>query len=710
MKKILILPLKIVGIIVVVLVVLTGALFGLIHTDSIQQRLLGIVVDDLRAHLHTEVKAERISLSLIGEDVRLYGVEVEDLQHRKMLQLEELGVEVSLWPLLKRELYLQDLTVRGLHAQLYKPSPDSVANFQFIIDAFKNRNKPAPKVPADSVSKRRPKMKFEIGKIILEDIDVTYNKGRYKLGGLEFRYKSPGHHTGVIRDVQTQFVQHLKKGDVDTWVTVSTIGFEDNDGRGLLDIEGLRLRTDNHKPRKNANKPKRGFFDTGHLDLTGRLKVDVTRAEKDSIEAIVSDGVFTDSVSGIYITNLALKAATNKRILNLRDVIVQLPHTTVKFDHAQMLLPSKKEGRKMQFSTSTIKGVTQLRDISRTFAPVLRNFTLPLHLSVKMTGTDETLQFRDVVVNTADKKLVVKANGGITGLKDKYKLNVSFHVGSMHAKKGIAEKIINQFVVRKFMMKQLDALGNISYVGDFSVLWKKEQFSGRLHTQTGNIDFHFALDELNKYVYGTTRTDSFELGKAMGMPDLGKIVCKANFKFDISKPRTAKMRRIKGGKLPIGHVDAEVAEAKYKFVKVRHLQAEINSDGAVANGNITIFGKHLDVLCSFSFTNTNEMEKTKIKPGLRFHKLSDEDRAKKEQLKAEKAKAKAAEKAERNARKAAEKAVKDARKAAEKAERDKVRAAEKAEKEARRAAKKAEKEARKAAKEAAKKAAQEAAN
>ena len=288
-------------------------------------------------------------------------------------------------------------------------------------------------------------------------------------------------------------------------------------------------------------------------------------------------------------------------------------------------------------------------------------------------------------MGTLDNKLAISANGNITGLKDKYKLAVRFHVGKMIAKGGIKERIISQFPVKRFMMKQLHNVGTINYTGDFSVLWKKESFQGLLNTAAGNVNFNFSLDELNKYVYGTARTDSFMLGKVMDMPDIGMIACKAHFKFDISKPRTAKMRQQKGGKLPIGQVDAEVYEAKYKKVKVRNVVANMKSDGAVAEGNITMKGGRVDVLCGFSFTNTNEMRKTKIKPGIKFHGLSEERKAAKEERKQQKAE----EKAARKAAKAEEKAAKKAAKAEAKAAKAEAKAAKKAAKAEAKAAKNA---------------------
>jgi hypothetical protein len=243
------------------------------------------------------------------------------------------------------------------------------------------------------------------------------------------------------------------------------------------------------------------------------------------------------------------------------------------------------------------------------------------------------------------------------------------------------------------------------------VLWKREQFAGVLTTKPGNINFSFALNENTKYVEGTVRTDSFELGQAMGMPDLKKVACMATFKFDISKPRTAIMRKKVGGKLPMGEIYAEVYEAKYKLLHVRNTVATIKSNGAVAEGEIDVRGKRVDVLCSFSFTNTNEMQKTKIKPKLKFHPFSETIKVKRKasevnqasnltdaELKAARKAQRAEDEVVRKAEKAARKAQREEEKAARKAQRDEEKAALQAEKDARRAARQAEKDAKKAAK------------
>lgn len=710
MKKTLLRVLKWVGGTLLGIVLLLVVAVLLLNTSMVQGRLVEEAVGVLKEKLQTEVKVGKFQVRLIGQDVRLEDVEIEDQQHRKMFILKELGVELDLRRLLDREIRITDAKVKGLEAHLYKDSTDTVANYQFFIDAFKKKHKPKVKEEKKDTVKKQ-KMNIDFDQVKLEDIKLTYNKESASLGGLFIRKDQNDMMVGEVHDLASSWVKKTKKGPVDTRLHIGTIHLSNQDGQHQLNITGIRYITDNGKPRKNFNKPKRGFFDVGHLDLLAEMDVNVLYTGKDSVVAEIVRFQAQDSVSGIDVRKLKARVEANKQVAHVKQFSISLPNTTLRFDEATLQLPSKKKGRKLAYSTSLITGTTLLKDISRVFAPVLKNFTEPLYLQTTMTGNDEGMQFNNVKVHTKQKDLTISAKGYITGLKDKYKLHVHFDVNRMTAQGGSKERIISHFPVKKFMMKQLHNLGTIGYVGTFDVLWKREQFAGVLTTKPGNINFSFALNENTKYVEGTVRTDSFELGQAMGMPDLKKVACMATFKFDISKPRTAIMRKKVGGKLPMGEIYAEVYEAKYKLLHVRNTVATIKSNGAVAEGEIDVRGKRVDVLCSFSFTNTNEMQKTKIKPKLKFHPFSETIKVKRKasevnqasnltdaELKAARKAQRAEDEVVRKAEKAARKAQREEEKAARKAQRDEEKAALQAEKDARRAARQAEKDAKKAAK------------
>lgn len=388
-----------------------------------------------------------------------------------------------------------------------------------------------------------------------------------------------------------------------------------------VDIQGLHFRTDNHLSRKNEGKPKRGWFDAGHIDIMADLQLQINHLQKDTISASIIKGTATDSISGFNIKDLRMDVTTDLKQMDVRNAVIQQGSTIIQIPEARLWLPNKKDSTAMSYYTpEPLKAHVILQDISRLFTPALAQFTLPLELSVMVEGDADTMQFRDIKVNTEDEKFALKATGGIENLRNKYLLAISFHVDEMLAKNEKAEDIINQFVVKKFMMKQLKSLGDIRYTGDFSVLRKREVFAGKISTEAGSLNLtNLILNDSTKFVSGTVSTTDLELGKAIGMEDIGKVEAKATFDFDISKERTALIRKQKGGKLLIGAVDAFVTEANYKKVKVKNISVEIDSDGAEATGNLSISGRIADSRFAFTFTDTNEMQKMKVKPGLKIH-------------------------------------------------------------------------------------------
>lgn len=633
MKKYLVLGLKVFGGVVALLLVLLIVAAILLNTNSVQQKLLSYSTNMLQEKLQTKVKIDSINVNFLTFDVNLLGMDVEDRQQRKMLQADKLSVNLDLWKLIARKLEISTAEIDGVRARLYQPE-DSAANYQFVIDAFKSDKSKTEKT--DSVKKKKSKLVLDVKNLKVSDIDIIFNEDTFRLEKLDYEKSWLGHQQGEIRHLQGKFDSMTKKGELRTnRVALEHLTLTEKNDHLMADIENLHMAIDNHKPRKNVGKPHRGFFDIGHLDVTANMQLKVNHYGKDTANITMTKCVAVDSLTGFNVKDLRFTAGINKEKAYLSNVIIQHENTILNFDKGELTLPSKKKGRKLHYETSEISGKTLLKDIAKPFAPVLANFSIPLELKVKLSGTDSTMQFRDIHVNTTDQKLKIDAYGGITHLKDKELLDIRFHVKEMTTPTKTAIDIINQFSVKKFMMKQLNNLGTIGYTGDIAILYKKEQFKGLLRTNVGKMNFNVTLDEKTKYVLGNVQTSSIQLGKVLEMKDIGAVACSANFTFDMSKPRTAQIRKKKGGKLPVGKVNATVSEASYKKIKVKNITTTINSDGAIAMGSLTQKNKNVDLLCDFSFTSTDSIHKMKIKPNVKVHdiklpwKKKDKDKKKK---------------------------------------------------------------------------------
>lgn len=620
MKRYALLTLKILGGLLALLIVLMVAAAIILNTNSVQQKLLRYSTNLLREKLQTKVEIDSISVDFLTFDVNLMGLDVEDRQQRKMLQADKLALNVDLWDLAIRRLKISEADIEGVRARLYQPK-DSAANYQFVIDAFKS-DKPKPQKTDVEKKKKESKLTLDVSDLNISKIDVVFNEDTFYLEKLNYNKGWSGHQKGEIHHLQGKFDKITKKGELRTnRINLSQLILSEKGKDLMVNINGLRFSVDNHKPRKNVGKPHRGAFDVGHLDVLANMQMKVNYYGKDTANITMTKFTAVDSLTGFNVKDLRFTAGINKEKAYLSDITIQHENTVLKFDKGELTMPSKKAGRKLTYHTSEITGTTLLKDISKPFAPALANFTIPLMLKVKLSGTDSTMQFRDIHVNTSDQSLKIDADGGIDHLKSKELLDIHFHVKEMTTPSKTAIDIINQFTVKKFMMKQLKALGTIRYSGDIAILYKKEQFKGLLRTNVGNMTFNVAIDEKTKYVLGNVQTGAIHLGKVLEMKDIGNVACRANFTFDISKPRTAQVRKTKGGKLPIGKVNATVLEANYKKIKVKNIETIINSDGAIATGNLKQKNKNVDLLCDFSFTNTDSIHKMKILPNVKVHDI-----------------------------------------------------------------------------------------
>ena len=143
-------------------------------------------------------KAEKYLRDKIGTEVRigkfrtdfrhaisLDNVYLEDLQKDTLLSVGHLGVDLDLWALTKSEINLKSLELNDGRLAIKRTSPDSVSNYDFIVEAFTTPDT-ATTAPTDTTGG----FKYDIGELHLSNIFLTYqdqvdgNDIRTKVGDL----------------------------------------------------------------------------------------------------------------------------------------------------------------------------------------------------------------------------------------------------------------------------------------------------------------------------------------------------------------------------------------------------------------------------------------------------------------------------------------------------------------------------------------------
>lgn len=548
------------------------------NTSFVQKPIIELATGLLSKELNTKVEIDEININPITQRVSIHKVRIQDQNKRELLLVKKIWGNFRLMPLLKGQVILKEFKVDGVKVLLSKPE-NGPANYQFLLDATKKKDKKKKK-------KKKPSpFIVELMHARVSHVQVVYN-------GMDYL---------------------LDKAEYSDWRN-----------KQHVDIKGLHFKTDNHKPRKNTNKPHRGYFDAGHLDMVADLGVDISHITKDTIRGAITNCTVTDSITGFYIHDVCAGITYSNKNIHLSDINVYQLDTHINIPKADFALPDKKLGTKLKYNADSIYVRTYLKDISRPFAPVLKNFTIPLNVRCSLNGNQKGMFFRGIHVNTDDNKLVINSTGVLRNMKGK-ELNLHFEVYDMVAKPGIKDKIINQFPVKKHMMYQVYALGVVKYHGSFDILWRKEQFRGLFNTEKGDIDFEFQIDGNTKYLSGRVNSDSLKLGDLFKLKKIHNIAASAVFNVDISKERTAQRRKEKGGKLPFGTIHADIRKVDFKNLHLKNIETNIESDGAEAKGDITLKGSLTDLMLEFSFKDTEAMQEMKVKPRLKFRHLVSDD-------------------------------------------------------------------------------------
>lgn len=609
----------------VIIAILVLATIIVANSSYVQNKLVGLATDALSKELNTEVKIDHVKLNLLSMSASIEGIKLKDQQQRDMLKVGRIWGHMRVMALLRGEILMRKCEVDSIDALLIKPK-DGPANYQFLLDSPKK-----DKQPKDSTKKSA--FKFDLKDAVVNGIHVKYNDKEYDLSQAFYNHWR-GKHTITVHHLKADWQKQTKKALVKWHLDSGTLtaSIPDNIKEKIrVNIKGLELKSDCDLPRRNTGKPHHGAFDDRHFNLQADFGIDVLHIGKDSTQLKLTNGCVKDTIAGIDLTKLKSDITISGKHITLTNAVVQQVTTRLDIPKGHILLPDKEKGTSLSYYADSIKGRVMLKDISQPFAPVLHKFSIPLNLSVNLSGTGDGMLFKNIHVNTDDNKLTINSMGMLRNLRDGHKLNLHFEVYKMVARPGIKHKIINQFTVKKYMMNQIFAMGVVRYAGSFDILWRKQQFRGMLKTEKGDINFNFELDGNTKYVSGKVGTENLKLGELFEIEKLGDIHCTSNFKIDISKTRTAVMRKQKGGKLPIGHVDADVKKIGYRNINMKNIVANIESDGAIANGDVTLKGSLTDLVLQFSFTNTDEMHKMKVKPRLKFGHGNDkkEKKAKK---------------------------------------------------------------------------------
>ena len=107
------------------------------NTDSFQNLLKNKAVRTFSEKLATKVSLEKAHVNVFKQQVILSNFDLEDQQHQPILHVEQLDLYVKINSLMKKDVRISDIILKGVKGHINRNNPDSVLNYQFILDSLK---------------------------------------------------------------------------------------------------------------------------------------------------------------------------------------------------------------------------------------------------------------------------------------------------------------------------------------------------------------------------------------------------------------------------------------------------------------------------------------------------------------------------------------------------------------------------------------------
>lgn len=361
MAKILKRILKILGWTIGSILLLLVLIIILIQVPGVQNFARKKAVTFLQSKLGTKVEVRHLSIAF-PKKIVLEGVYFEDQKKDTLLAGNRLAVDISMFKLLDKVVEVNDIELEGIRANIYRIQPDTVFNFDYIVQAFSSppSNKPKDTTGAFTIDINHVKLskilatfkddqtgndvycylgEFET-KIKKFDLDkMNFNVPKLRLEHVIARAYQ---HKPLVEPKPAAEIKENNTGAIDLGLEIGNITIRDIDADYGNDVSAIAARI---KLGELITEPRK-------IDLR-TLNIALKQLTLNNTNAMIALGNTPAAHVVEEQTNQSAKAqAENPWKIELEKV--SFANNDIKFDNNQR----KKEPRGMDYAHLDVKGLT----------------------------------------------------------------------------------------------------------------------------------------------------------------------------------------------------------------------------------------------------------------------------------------------------------------------------------------------------------------
>ncbi|WP_375417270.1 translocation/assembly module TamB domain-containing protein [uncultured Hymenobacter sp.] len=328
----------------------------------------------LRDKLKTEVRIGRFRTDF-RHAINLDNVYLADQQRDTLLAVGHLGVSIDIWKLAQSQINISDVELNDGRVRLTRTAPDSVNNYDFIINAFSD-----PTAPVDTTTSS---LRYNIGKARLTNIYFTQDDQiagsdlRARLGELAVTMDE----VDVDKSIYKVDNATLRRASIAMVQTKTAPELDDNKPTEPLTLQfGLNRATLETVAFTYKNTPAAQFINTriGQAEVTAR-NIDLPNARVDLTKLTLKNTSFA------YSQNENVPVA--QRVVNPAEAVRTLNESARKAKAATSAEPLR---WRVTLAQSDISGVDVAFD----------NFDEPRQ-KTRLPALDYNhLKFTDLILNT----------------------------------------------------------------------------------------------------------------------------------------------------------------------------------------------------------------------------------------------------------------------------------------------------------------------
>ncbi|WP_455669480.1 translocation/assembly module TamB domain-containing protein [Phocaeicola sp.] len=216
--------------------ILLGTLLGvylgiivLLNIPYVQGKLSVFVAKELKTVLNTEVSVGRIDMGLLNRII-VEDVQLHDRRNEELLKVARLSARFEFLPLLKGKVTISSVQLFGFTVNMNRETPESVPNFQFVLDAFASK---------DTV-KTESNLDLRINSVLIRRGRIAYDV----LSEPETPGKFNANHLSIRNLAATLSLKALRSDSLNA--AIRRISFDEQSGFSLQKMS-VKVTANNHR-------------------------------------------------------------------------------------------------------------------------------------------------------------------------------------------------------------------------------------------------------------------------------------------------------------------------------------------------------------------------------------------------------------------------------------------------------------------------------